>query len=223
MTIEELFKKSESGTLTYDQFHKLAKESGANFTDLGEGKYVSKNKYEDDIKAKDSTIETLNGTITTRDKDLADLKGKLEAAGTDADKLASLTGEFNSLQTKYDNDIKSYQDRLSKQAYEFAVKDFASSKKFTSNAAKRDFINSMIAKELKMDNGKILGADDFVTSYSVDNADAFIVEKAEPAPETTPKPSFVSPTPGANPPADNTGGFANAFHFTGVRPTPKKE
>ena len=162
MTIKELFGKSENGTLTYEQFEALSKESNANFADLSEGKYVSKNKYEDDIKAKDSAIETLNGTITTRDNDLADLKSKLEAAGTDADKLASLTGEFNSLQTKYDDDIKSYQDRLRKQAYEFAVKDFASSKKFTSNAAKRDFINSMIAKELKMDDGKILGAEDFV-------------------------------------------------------------
>lgn len=217
MTVEELFKKSQTGTLTYDEFQKLAKESNANFTDLGEGKYVSKNKYEDDLKAKDTAIETLNGTISTRDKDLADLKDKLKAAGTDADKLASLTGEFNSLQTKYDSDIKAYQDKLSKQAYEFAVKDFASSKKFTSNAAKRDFINSMIAKELKMDNGKILGADDFVTSYSTENADAFVVEKEDKVPEQ-PKPSFVSSTQGANPPTDSTGGFASAFHFTGVRP-----
>ena len=106
---------------------------------------------------------------------------------------------------------------MSKQAYEFAVKDFASSKKFTSNAAKRDFINSMIAKELKMDNGRILGADDFVTSYSTENADAFVVEKEDKVPEQ-PKPSFVSSTQGANPPADSTGGFASAFHFTGVRP-----
>ena len=56
MTVEELFKKSQTGTLTYDEFQKLAKESNANFTDLGEGKYVSKNKYEDDLKAKDTAI-----------------------------------------------------------------------------------------------------------------------------------------------------------------------
>lgn len=216
MTIEELFKKSENGTLTYEMFQKLSKESNANFTDLSEGKYVSKNKYEDDLKAKDSAIETLNATITTRDTDLADLKGKLEAAGTDADKLTALTGEFNSLQTKYDNDIKSYQEQLSKQAYEFAVKDFASSKKFTSNAAKRDFINSMIAKELKMDNGKILGADDFVTSYSTENADAFVVEKKE---DDTPKPAFAqSVNSQTNVPNTNENPFG--FHFAGIRQKP---
>lgn len=218
MTIKELFGKSENGTLTYEQFEALSKESNANFADLSEGKYVSKNKYEDDIKAKDSAIETLNGTITTRDNDLADLKSKLEAAGTDADKLASLTGEFNSLQTKYDDDIKSYQDRLRKQAYEFAVKDFASSKKFTSNAAKRDFINSMIAKELKMDDGKILGAEDFVKAYSNDNSDAFVTEAPEPE---KPMPTFakaVTPTSTVKQTNENAFGF----HFAGVRQRPQE-
>ena len=91
---------------------------------------------------------------------------------------------------------------------------FANSKKFTSNAAKRDFVNSMIAKDLKMDNDKILGADDFVTAYSIDNADAFIVEKADPEP-AKPKPTFVNPTGGNDPAA---GGSEFAFNFTGVRP-----
>ena len=219
MNIKELFEKSESGTLTYEQFQAFAKEANANFTDLGEGKYVSKNKYDDDIKAKESAIASLNETVDTRNKDLADLKGKLEAAGTDADKLASLTGEFDSLKVKYDNDVKAYQERLSKQAYEFAVKDFANSKNFTSNAAKRDFINSMIAKDLKMDGDKILGADDFVTSYSTDNADAFVVEAKPTAPET-PKPSFsqsVNSQSKLNN-NDSTSGFG--FHFAGVRPRP---
>lgn len=219
MTIEELFKKSESGTLTYEQFQKLMGEANANFADLSEGKYVSKNKYEADLKAKDSTIETLNTTIGTRDTDLADLKSKLEAAGTDASKLASLTGEFDSLKTKYDNDVKAYQEQLSKQAYEFAVRDFASSKKFTSNAAKRDFINSMLAKELKMDNGRILGADDFVTSYSTENADAFVVDAPKPEVEQH-KPSFAqSVVSQTNNNSDNDNPFG--FHFAQIRANTK--
>ena len=217
MTIKELFEKSENGTLTYEQFHALSKEANANFTDLSEGKYVSKNKYDDDLKAKDSAIETLNSTVETRDKDLADLKGKLEAAGTDANKLASLTGEFDSLKAKYEDDVKAYQTKLSKQAYEFAVKDFAGSKKFTSNAAKRDFINSMIAKELQMDNGKILGADDFVANYSKENADAFVVEDKTKE-ETTPKPSFSQSVVSQNTVPDNGNSFG--FHFAGVRQRP---
>jgi hypothetical protein len=130
---------------------------------------------------------------------------------------------LTALQGKYDADIKEYQGKLSKQKYEFAVKEFAASKKFTSQAAKRDFINSMIAKELKMDGDKILGGEDFVTAYSTDNADAFVVEQKDnpPAPKNTPVPEFVAPTPGPKDnPADN-GGFH--FNFTGVRTKPENK
>ena len=71
------------------------------------------------------------------------------------------------------------QDKYNAQAYEFSVKEYANNKKFTSNAAKRDFVNSMIAKNLKVENGKIIGADDFTTAYSAENADAFATEKAQ--------------------------------------------
>lgn len=216
MTAKEIFDKAENGTLTYDQFQELCKTNKVKLVDLGEGNYVDKKKYLDDLSAKDSQIETLNGTITTRDKDLEALKGQLAEAGTDSTKLQQLTNDFSSLQAKYDADMKASNEKLNKQAYEFAVKEFANAKKFTSNAAKRDFINSMINKELKMDNGKILGAEDFVTSYSTDNADAFVVDdKPEPTPEPAkPQPQFAQPTPGVSGADDK-----NAFHFnfTGVR------
>lgn len=216
MNLKELFDKAENGVFTYDQFIEAAKEVGAKFEDINEGNYVSKFKHEEAINAKNQEIETLNGTIATRDTDLNNLKSKLEEAGTDADKLATLQTDLSTLQGKYDNDIKEYQSQLAKQAYEFAVKEFAGSKKFTSNAAKRDFIQSMLAKDLKMENDKILGAEDFVTAYSKDNADAFVVE-----PESVPpvvKPTFVKPTGDFAQPQDPTGGFADAFHFTEIHP-----
>ena len=125
MELKELFDKAENGTLTYEQFEAAAKEAKAKFVDLSEGKYVSTNKYNDDLAAKDKEIETLNGTITTRDTDLAGLKQQLADAGADATKLQELTDTLSGLQTKYDNDTKAYKDQLKKQAYEFAVKEFA--------------------------------------------------------------------------------------------------
>lgn len=210
--IKKLFEGSEQ--LTYDAFMAKANEAGIKFANLAEGKYVSKSKYDDDISAKDSQISTLNETIGTRDADLAGLKAQLEQAGVDQAELTKLSSDMTALQTKYADDVKSYKAKLSKQAYEFAVREFANSKKFTSNAAKRDFVSSMIAKELKMDNDKILGADDFVNSYSAENADAFVVEKADPEPAKA-KPTFINPTGGNNPEA---GGSEFAFNFTGVRP-----
>lgn len=196
MKIKEVFEQAEDGTLTYEQFRAIAKEANANFTDLAEGKYVSKGKYDDELASLQEQIETLNGTIGTRDTDLEALKKQLEEAGTDAEKLATLSNDFTTLQGKYDADIKSYKEQLKRQAYEFAVKDFANKQKFTSNAAKRDFIQSMLAQGLKMDGDSILGAEDFKAVYSTDNADAFMVDEpeAEYVPEPT-RPVFVESTP----------------------------
>lgn len=221
MTIKEIFEAAENGVLTFQQFEDAVKAGGAKFVDLNEGNYVSKNKYENEIASRDTQISTLNGTISERDKDLEGLRTQLEAAGTDAEKLNTVTNDLSTLQNKYNADIKEYQNKLKHQAYEFAVKEFANSKNFTSNAAKRDFVNSMIGKELKMDGNMILGAEDFVAAYTKDNADAFVVATPDPTPDPPkPKPTFVSPTQGGEPNNDPTGGFANAFHFTEIHARP---
>lgn len=221
MTVKEIFEKAENGVLTWEQFQ--AAMGTAKFVDLSEGNYVSKRKYDDDLASRDTQISTLNETISNRDKDLAGLKEQLTNAGTDAEKLTQLTGEFDTLKSKYDADTKSFKAQLKKQAYEFAVKDFASSKRFTSNAAKRDFIQSMIAKDLKFENDKIIGADDFVQMYSEENQDAFVVEKQNNPQQESQKPQFVSQTQGSDPPQQDQNAFFNAFHFTGVRQAPQQQ
>lgn len=218
MTIKELFEKSQE-PLTYEAFEKLMKENGAKFADLSEGNYVSKDKFENEVSSKETQINTLNDTIKARDKDLKDLKTQLKDAGTDAEKLTELETQLGNLQTQYKQDTDNYKTQLSKQAYVFAVKEFANSKKFSSNAAKRDFISSMIAKELKMEGDKILGADDFVTTYSTDNADAFIVE--QPEQQQQPKPQFSQQvSPQIDKQQNNTVDFG--FNFIGVRQRPKE-
>lgn len=222
MNVKDLFAKAENGVLTYDEFKKLADEAKAKFADLSEGAYVSKDKYTSDLAAKDSQISTLNADIAKRDADLADLNTKLTNAGNDVDKLNQVSSSLTELQNKYQNDIANYQAQLASQAYEFAVKDFANTKSFTSNAAKRDFINEMIGKKLTMEGDKILGAEDFVTTYTQNNADAFVKENANAenqAPQAAAKPIFVDQTPGAS---NQNGNESNLFHFNfqGVRSKP---
>lgn len=221
MNIKELFDKAENGTLTYEQFSELAKTGNAKFVDLSEGAYVSKNKFDAELEAKAKEIETLTGTISTRDTDLDTLKKQLEAAGADTSKLNELTTKFNELQGKYDADSKAYKKQLQEQAYEFAVREFANTKSFSSQAAKRDFVQSMIAKQLKMENNSILGAEDFVNAYTENNKDAFIEEiDIDEYTQDDNTPQFVGSTPGAEDThtADPTGGFLNAMHFTPIRP-----
>ena len=194
MTVKELFDKAENGTLTWEQFQTAMGES--KFVDLTEGNYVSKQKFDGELSQKDTRITELTDTITARDNDLSALQQKLKEAG-DLDALKQASKDLEDLQVKYDQQAKDYKAQLSKQAYEFAVREFASSKDFTSNAAKRDFIQSMIAKNLKLEDGRIIGAEDFVQMYSKDNEDAFVVQKKEEPKE--PKPQFVTGTKPKNP------------------------
>lgn len=183
MTVKELFDNAKDGTLTWEQFSEAMGE--AKFVDLTEGNYVSKQKYDDEIGKRDTRITELSDTITTRDTDLATLKKTLDDAG-DIEALKQASKGLADLQDKYDRETKQYQKQLAKQAYEFAVKEFASTKQFTSNAAKRDFTQAMIAKNLSLEDGVIIGANDFVTLYAKDNADAFATESKDG------KPIFVS-------------------------------
>lgn len=205
MTVEELFKQG-NGALTFEQFTEITNKNNVKFADVSG--YVSKEKYDSDISAKDNQIAELNGTISTRDTDLANIKEQLTKANVDGETLNKLKTDLEALQGKYDSEKQAFESKLKKQAYEFAVKEFANGKNFTSNAAKRDFVSTMISKELKMDNGKILGADDFATAYSSENADAFVIE------ESKPQPQFAKNTNGNQEPSAN--GFN--FDFFGVRP-----
>ena len=237
MNIKDLFDKStnEDGSLTYEQFEALVKENGLKFADLSDGKYVSKSKYDADLKTANQQVESLNGqidtlneTISTRDEDLATLQKQLEQAGEDKTKLDALNASMSDLQAKYEADIKAREDKLRQQSYEFAVKEYANTQKFSSKAAKRDFIKAMIEKNLQMEGDKLIGGDDFKAVYAQENEDAFFVEKEpEPIPEPTPAPepepeptaepapipTFVASTSGA--PSDDADAFD--FGFTGVR------
>lgn len=215
MNLKELF---ENGALDFEQFSKAVADKGYKLADLSTGAYVSKAKFDSEIKSKDDMITDLNTQIGTRDADIADIKGKLANADTDnKTKVAELNTQIADLQGKYSNAQNDYTAKLSKQAYEFAVKDFANTKKFSSNAAKRDFINEMLSENLNMKDSNILGAEDFVKSYSESNSDAFVIETPpEPTPEPEDKPQFVKPTVPTPAPTDDP--FNGLFNFTGVRP-----
>ena len=219
MNLKEIFDNAENGTLTYEQFMSAATTGKAKFVDLSEGNYVDKQKYTDELAARDTRITTLDDTIKTRDTDLANLRQQLVDAGDDSTKLSEVTTKFTDLQKQYDKDTKAYQKQLKDQAYSFAVKTFTGEQEFTSAAAKREFERSMIARGLQMDGDTIIGATDFLNAYKQDNADSFKVETQTNNEPAKPTPHFVSPTQQNS----NNGDDANAFHFNfvGVRPHEK--
>lgn len=205
-----------NGALSFEDFVKACQDAKMNLVDLSKGDYISKNKYNDEIQTNKATIDQLQQTIKDREKDIRDIKKQLGDASTDADKLTALQADLDTLQTKYTTDTQAFEARLAKQAYEFAVKEFAGTKKFTSKAAKREFINSMVAKDLKMEGDTIIGADDFVKAYATENEDSFVKEDKKPDPKN-PTPKFVDVTSNNEPPKPSDPNQFN-FSFMGVRP-----
>lgn len=223
MKIDDVFSGAEGGSLTLEQFNAIAKEKGANFTDLSEGKYVSVSKHNSEIQAKDEQISTLNGTLSERDKDLAGLQEQLKNAGNDAEKLSTVSADLSALQTKYDEDTKAFQSKLDKQARDFAIREYANGKNFSSSAAKRDYIASMQKSDnVKLNkDGVLKGVSDFDEDYSKENKDAFIVTDEGEADNQNnqsgqqnlgnPLPMFTQSTPGES---TQGGGQKESFGFS---------
>lgn len=229
-TLKVLFGEDGNTALTYQQFSEAVKARGYKLADLATGNYVGKKKHEDELSAKDLAINDLKAQIKTRDTDITNLQAQLAGDGDNAAKIEELTNQLTKLQGDYDTAKKDYESKLSAQSYDFAVTEYANSKQFTSNAAKKNFISEMRSEGLKMKNGVIIGADDFMKAWAQDNADAI---SASPDPEDkgrsepdnkggeAPKPNFIQPTAPQVSGTDNP--FVEAFHFVGVRPQPTEQ
>ena len=155
-----------------------------------------RNKLEAAESDKKAIEVKYNTDIAQRDTDLATLQEKLKNAGADADKLSNLQTDFDNLQQTYNTAKADYEKQLAKQAYDFAIRENVANLKFSSNSAKKAFIADITAKNLSMENGKILGFDDFVNAYKEQDAGAFVVDDDTEAGK--PKPTFsgkTTPTP----------------------------
>ena len=189
------------------------------FVDLSEGRYVSADKFKDKVDTLTQQVTDLQGQVAKRDTDLSGLQEQLTAAQADAGKLTEAQQALTAMQTKYTDEKKAWEAKSAKQAYEFAVRTEAGKLKFSSAAARRDFVRGAIEAGMKMDGETILGFGDYVAKYREGDPTAFASEESTPSPAAGPtQPTIVLPK-GADPGAGQTG---FGFHFTGVRPAPTK-
>lgn len=194
------------------------------FVDLSEGGYVAKGKHDDKVNALSTQVGDLQSQIEQRNKDMADLQAKLTAAQTDTGKLTEAQSALAALQAKYDGDKAEWEKKTAEQAYDFMLREKSGALKFSSPAAKRDFLAQAKSKNFKIDGEQMYGYDEFLTQYDTDNPGAFVKEEPKtPEDENTAggdkAPQIVLPqgTQG-NTPDKN----AFNFHFNGVRPTPQE-
>lgn len=80
---------------------------------------------------------------------------------------------------KYNADTQALKGQLEAANYGFAVKEAASGLKFTSEGAKKAFLSDLTAKKLPVQEGKLLGMEDFIKAYKETDPGAFVPEGAD--------------------------------------------
>ena len=184
------------GALTYDQLLAAVTEAKLNVVNIADGSYIAKTKFDDKVATLNQQVKDLQDQVSQRDADLSNLNEQLTAAQADAGKLSEVQSSLAGLQSKYETDKQEWEHKNAQQAYEFMVRERANGLKFTSAAAKRDFVREATGKEFKVDGESLLGYDEFVTKYKADNPGAVVEDK----PETTPRqPTIVVPANGTTP------------------------
>lgn len=127
------------------------------------------------VKEKDEKIATL----TTKEESLTSQLSELNTKVKELSKVdvKELQAKIDELDTKYKTDTTELNKTIAKQNYDFKVKELTSGLKFSSESAKKAFISELSAKELKLEEDKILGFDDFVKSYQASDPNAFTKEE----------------------------------------------
>ncbi len=158
--------------------------------DLGEGAKLPKSAIDAimdengrDIEAKNREIETLT---TERDG----LKTQLDDANStiksykdmDVDGIKQSAADW---EAKYNTETQALKNQLEAEKYGFAVKESVGKLKFSSESAKKAFVSDLMAKKLPLQEGKLLGLEDFTKAYQESDPEAFLPEDEEKTPYAT--------------------------------------
>lgn len=155
------FLKPILGDELYPQVEAKLKDSKVKLADLSEGAYVAKEKFD----AVNEQLKAAQGTITERDgqlKTLQDMKPEEMQA-----EITRLQGENKAASEKATAEKAALMVKL-------AAESHASTIRFTSNGAKKAFVDGLIGAGLKLDeSGTLLGADDYTKKAREGDPGAF--------------------------------------------------
>ena len=172
-----------------------------------------------DIQREKNAVNKVNQDLEKYKAENEGLKTQLSEANTqiqsfkemDIDGIKASAEEWK---TKYETDTKALNEKIAAKDYDYAIKDFMSNYKFIDDDVKETVINKFKAKEFKLEEGKLLGGEDFMKEYKENHKSLFVSDEPQ-----EPIPQIVKPTGGSNPPGD-TNPFK--FNFMGVRPVNKE-
>ncbi|MDD7793688.1 phage scaffolding protein [Clostridium sp. 'White wine YQ'] len=167
-------------------------------------------------KAKSTTektnqeLEKVKSELEVNKQTLADANAQIENfKGMDIEGIKKSADDWKA---KYEADTKAFKEQLAQKDYEFAVKEFTGQHKFTNDFVKDAFIENFKKQGFKLEDGKFLGADDYIKTFGEKNPGVFLVEE----PPKDPVPQIVKPTDG-----QIQKNNVMSFNFTPIHNIPK--
>mgnify|MGYP004648779657 CR=1 FL=1 len=156
--------------------------------DIGGGAHLSDDLIEQ-IMAEDGKAKAeMQNTITTLTTERNGLKTQLSDANAEIQSYKDMNIEgikqsAADWETKYNTDTQALKDQLKSVQYAHAVENAVGGMRFTSESAKKAFVADLTAKQLPIQEGKLLGLEDFTKGYKEADPGAFA--SAEPTPTFT--------------------------------------
>lgn len=158
--------------------------------DLGNGVKLPKAAIDAIMAENGKDIEAKNNQISTLTTERDSLKTQVEEANVaiqsykdmDIEGIKVKAGEW---EAKYNADTQALKDQLAAANYGFAVKEAVGGYKFSSEAARKAFLADLTAQKLPLQDGKLLGLDDFAKTYREADPAAFAPEGAGKMPIAT--------------------------------------
>lgn len=158
--------------------------------DLGTGTKLPDSAVEAIMAEHGKTKTTLDQQITTLTTERDNLQTQLGEANntiksyTDMD-IDGIKQSAANWEQKYNTDTQALKDQLAAAEYGYAVEGAVADLKFSSASAKKAFVADLKAKKLPLQDGKLLGLEDFKKTYQETDPDAFAPEGDDKTPVVT--------------------------------------
>ncbi|MEE0709910.1 MAG: phage scaffolding protein [Gemmiger sp.] len=138
----------------------------------------------EDLKALGLNDDQVQKVFAMNGTDMNDLKQQVTTLTTERDAARSQLGEANKKLEGYDPEWRAKAEKAENDAKEqvaalqndFAAQTAISSVKFSSESAKKAFLSDLKAKNLPLQEGKLLGFDDYLANYKKNDPGAFAPE-----------------------------------------------
>ena len=125
----------------------------------------------EDLKKENEKLKTEKEGLETQ---LTEANSKIE--GFKEIDVEKIKAEVDEWKEKYETDTQNLKDSLTQKDYDYKIQELTNGLKFSSNGAKRSFVEDLKQKGLKLEGDNLLGFDDFVKSYQENEPDTFAKE-----------------------------------------------